>query len=75
MPLWQSRFWEYAIRGRDDLQLHLNYIHINPLKHGYVRQVKDWPYSSFHHYVEKSFYAHDWGGEKELDAGAIESGQ
>jgi hypothetical protein len=37
--------------------------------------VKDWPYSSFHHYVEKSFYAHDWGGEKELDAGAIESGE
>src|SRR6056300_1260119 len=37
VPLWQSRFWEHAIRGSDDLQLHLNYIHINPLKHGYVR--------------------------------------
>ena len=75
VPLWQSRFWEHAIRGSDDLQLHLNYIHINPLKHGYVRQVKDWPYSSFHHYVEKGFYAHDWGAEEELDAGAIESGE
>ncbi len=75
VPFWQNRFWEHAIRGEADLEDHLNYIHINPLKHGYVQQVKDWPYSSFHHYVEKGFYPHDWGGVKELDDSAIESGE
>jgi len=74
-PIWQNRFWEHAIRGRDDLQLHLNYIHINPLKHGCVQQVKDWPYSSFHHYVEKGFYSNDWGGENELEEDSFKFGE
>jgi len=30
----------------------LNYIHNNPVKHGYVKQWQDWPYSSAHQYLE-----------------------
>jgi len=46
--IWQRRFWEHAIRNEQDYTLHVDYIHFNPVKHGYVRQVADWPYSSFH---------------------------
>ena len=31
----------------------LNYIHNNPVKHGYVNQWGDWPYSSFSWYLQE----------------------
>jgi putative transposase len=63
--IWQRRFWEHTIRDDADYLVHLNYVHLNPLKHGLVEHVKDWPYSSFHRYVAKGFYPVDWmtGGE------------
>ena len=38
----------------------MDYVHYNPVKHDLVKQVKDWPYSSFHRYVEAGVYAEDW---------------
>ena len=61
-PLWQHRFWEHAIRDEIDFVRHVDYIHWNPVKHGYVRQVADWPYSSFHRYVNQGLLPRDWGG-------------
>lgn len=60
--LWQPRFWEHLIRDERDLRQHLDYLHGNPLKHGLVGQVKDWPWSSFHRYVRQGIYPADWGG-------------
>ena len=42
------------------------YIHYNPVKHGWVKRVHEWPYSSFHRLVAKGVYAHDWAGEREM---------
>ncbi len=64
--IWQRRFWEHQIRDDLDLQRHVDYVHHNPVKHGLVRQVKEWRYSSFHRYVEKGLLNVDWGG---VDAG------
>ena len=41
----------------------VDYIHFNPVKHGHVSQVRDWPYSSFHRYVEQGILPPDWGGD------------
>jgi putative transposase len=60
--IWQRRFWEHQIRDELDLQRHVDYIHFNPVKHGHVVQVADWPYSSFHRYVERGIYPPDWAG-------------
>ncbi len=60
--LWQKRFWEHRIRDEQDLITHVDYIHYNPVKHGWVNQVQDWPYSSFHRYVDKGLLQKDWGG-------------
>src|SRR3954454_16667142 len=49
--IWQRRYWEHTIRGEDDLVRHIDYIHFNPVKHGYVDRVSNWPYSSFHRIV------------------------
>jgi len=59
--IWQQRFWEHKIRTTDDLNNHLDYLHYNPVKHGYVTKVSDWPYSSFHRFVDDGFYDVDWG--------------
>jgi putative transposase len=66
--LWQRRYWEHAIRDEADLERHVNYIHFNPVKHGFVGRVRDWPHSSFHHYVARGDLPEDWGGDlREID--------
>jgi len=45
--LWQKRFWEHVIISDKDLRDHINYIIKNPVKHGFVDDPEDWPYSSF----------------------------
>lgn len=66
--IWQRRYWEHTLRNDDDLRRHLDYIHYNPVKHGHVRCVKEWPYSTFHRYVQRGVYPDDWAGG-ELDVG------
>jgi putative transposase len=61
--IWQRRYWEHAIRSDDDLARHVDYIHFNPVKHGHVTRVSDWPHSSFHRYVQRGLLAADWGGD------------
>lgn len=58
--IWQRHFWEHAIRDEIDYQHHIDYVHINPLKHGLVQRVQDWPYSTFHHYVKQGVYPLHW---------------
>ncbi len=60
--IWQRHYWEHLIRDEEDLRNHVDYIHHNPLKHGWVRQVRDWQYSTFHRYVEQGIYTLDWCG-------------
>jgi putative transposase len=60
--IWQRRYWEHTIRDVDDLYRHIDYIHFNPVKHGLVERVKDWPYSSFHRYVRQGLLSPDWAG-------------
>ena len=68
--LWQRRYWEHQIRGETDYQTHMDYCHYNPVKHGLVSRVQDWPYSTFHRYVQSGDYPIDWGGEQFNDAGS-----
>jgi putative transposase len=63
--LWQRRFWEHSIRDPLDYRRHLDYLHWNPVKHGLVRNVGDWPWSSFHRLVRQGLYPGDWGGMAE----------
>ena len=60
--IWQRRYWEHHIRDEQDYRAHMDYLHFNPVKHGLVERVADWPYSTFHHLVEKGTYPPDWAG-------------
>jgi putative transposase len=62
--IWQRRFWEHIIRDERDYRQHVDYIHYNPVKHGYVIKTIDWKYSSFHRVVNWGIYPPNWGGEE-----------
>ena len=77
--IWQRRFWEHQIRDQDDFNRHFDYMHWNPVKHGHVSRVADWPYSTFHKCVRQGIYPPDWCGDEIApwspgDYGAISGG-
>ena len=61
--IWQRRFWEHAIWDEADYNNHVAYIHINPVKHRYVRRAVDWPHSSIHRHIEKGLCDPAWAAE------------
>ncbi len=68
--IWQRRFWEHVIRDQKDLDHHIDYIHFNPVKHGLVERVVDWPWSSFHRFVKLGLYAPEWGPAQDKVVGS-----
>jgi putative transposase len=57
--IWQSRYYDHVIRDEEDFSRHVDYIHFNPVKHGYVENPFVWKYSSIHEFE----YQDDWGQE------------
>ena len=58
----QRRYWEHLIRDERDLRNHIDYIHFNPVKHGWAQRPGDWPHSSFHRFVREGVLPADWAG-------------
>ena len=69
--VWQRRFWEHMIRDEKDFSQHMDYLHYNPVRHGLVASVKDWPFSTFHRLVEAGIYPEDWGGRGDAQEGEV----
>ena len=69
--IWHRRYWEHQIKDQQDLQNHVDYIHYNPVKHDLVAQVKDWPYSSFHRYVQQNIYPENWGNSVKVNESGV----
>jgi putative transposase len=59
--LWQHRYWEHMLRDENDFERHVEYIHYNPVKHGYAVSPMEWQHSSFHRFVEMGIYDASWG--------------
>jgi len=67
--IWQRHYWEHLIRDDEDFRRHMDYVHVNPVKHGHVTKVMDWPHSTFHRYVQRGVYPPDWCGDTDLGVG------
>ena len=67
--IWQRRYWEHQIRDETDLARHVDYIHFNPVKHGWAKRPADWPHSTLHGYIERGMARSDWGGQMGDEAG------
>jgi len=44
-------YWDECIRDERDYYNRLNYIHVNPVKHGYVEDPEDYEFSSYRAYL------------------------
>jgi putative transposase len=58
--IWQRRYWEHTLRDERDFERHCDYIHFNPVKHGYVRAAHEWPHSSLRRFLKLGIYPADW---------------
>ena len=59
--IWQRRYWEHLIRDENDFATHVDYIHYNPVKHGYVAQATNWQFSTIHKFVKDGVIPANWG--------------
>jgi putative transposase len=71
--IWQRRYWEHLIRDDLDYQRHVEYIHYNPVKHGYVDSPTDWKYSTIHQHIEQGRIEANWGNG--LEWGEVNFGE
>ena len=51
--IWQRRFWEHVVRDEEELSSCIRYVHMNPVKHGYVQKLEAWPHSTFHAWTRR----------------------
>ena len=70
--LWQRRYWEHLLRNEKDWQRHIDYIHYNPVKHGYASHPADWPHSSFRRAMAQGWYDASWGEQEPAAIGRME---
>jgi Transposase and inactivated derivatives len=65
--VWQRRYWEHFIRDDEDFRKYVDYIHFNPVKHGYVTHPVDWPYSSVHRCIRDGVLPSNWGAGRDAN--------
>ena len=44
----------------------MDYIHFNPVKHRYVDDPKDWPFSSLQRLIARGVYDHNWAAPHDV---------
>jgi putative transposase len=59
--IWQRRYWEHTIRDEVDLHAHIDYIHHNPVKHGWCKAPTEWEFSTLHRHIDQGRLPADWG--------------
>lgn len=51
-------YWDKCIQEERDFWIRFNYIHHNPVKHGYVKSTNQYQFSSYNYYLESK--GQDW---------------
>lgn len=46
-------YWDTCIRDEKDFWTRFNYIHHNPVKHGYANKMEDYKFSSYKNWLDK----------------------
>jgi putative transposase len=52
------QYWDECVEDEKGFWMRFNYIHHNPVKHGYVKKMKDYKFSSYNYYLLK--YGKEW---------------
>lgn len=64
--VWQNRFWDHIIRDQRDLNVHIDYVHYNPVKHGINSDPFLYQHSSLIDFLNRGLYSRDWGCHEQL---------
>ena len=72
VPLWQPRFYDHVIRDERDLERHLDYIHFNPVKHGYCLDPAEYAWSSLRSWQQRGVYPPGWARSAPIDLDHLE---
>lgn len=51
-PIWYQ-YIDHTLRNDRDFYIHLNYIHQNPVKHGMIKRMPDYKWSSIHRFIKE----------------------
>ncbi len=70
--LWQPRYYDHILRDERDLRTHLDYVHYNPVRHGYVAMAGQYRWSSFHAWVARGAYESCWGVREPPTIGGLD---
>lgn len=49
--LWARQYRQYEVEGEGEYEQLVDYLHGNPVRHGYCQQAQDWPWSSVHRFI------------------------
>jgi putative transposase len=61
---------ERPLQDEADVERTIDYIHADPVRHGWVRASRKWPYSSLHAYIAQGLRPLYWNGDVEASYGA-----
>ena len=50
-PFWQHQFWDRFVRDEEEFNRRLGYMHLNPVRKGWVRRPEDWRWSSYNNFA------------------------
>ena len=70
--LWQPRYYDHILRDDRAFGIHLDYIHYNPVRHGYVAMARQYRWSSFHAWVARGAYESCWGVREPPTIGGLD---
>jgi hypothetical protein len=51
-PLWQREFFDHLLRNNESYEEKWQYVRQNPIRHGLVTRVEDWPFCGEIHLLE-----------------------
>lgn len=50
-PVWQHQFWDRLVRHAKEFRERLDYMHLNPVRKGFVKRPEEWPWSSYNNFA------------------------
>ena len=70
--VWQRRFWEHVVRDESEWNAYVDYIHYNPVKHGYCTAPGDWEFSSYRRFAARGQGTEGWEARLAAAADALQ---
>jgi len=55
--VWERHYRDYRVGDDDEYAALIDYVHSNPMRHGFCQNALEWPWSSLHRFVAAGFEA------------------